>query len=223
MTDARLQLHRPVTLATCSKAAQNQRSIDVNPGEIMRNRTRKTHVAAVGLALAMLAGGACSADSKKAESDSLLVTATDTMAGTSSATLYDRLGGQTAITAVVDTFVARVAADDRINKKFARSDISRVKTMLVDQICAQTGGPCTYTGRSMKEAHAGMGVTDGEFGALVEDLVTTLNQFNVPSAEQTELLTALGAMKSDIVEVQSAETKTGLPAGFKAAPALAKR
>ena len=191
----------------------------------MRNRPRKTHVSAVGLALAMLAGGACSADSRRTgEGDTLSVTAADTTAATApSGTLYDRLGGQTAITAVVDTFVARVAADDRINKKFARSDISRVKTMLVDQICAQTGGPCTYTGRSMKEAHAGMGVTDGEFGALVEDLVATLNQFNVPSAEQTELLTALGAMKSDIVEVQSADTKTALPAGFKPAPAVVKR
>ena len=136
--------------------------------------------------------------------------------------LYDRLGGQTAIVSVVDSFVGRVAADKRINKKFARSDIPRVKTMLVDQICNQTGGPCTYTGRSMKEAHRDMKVTEGEFNALVEDLVATLNQFNVPKAEQDELLTALGSMKADIIEVQSAETGTRLPASFKAAPAMAK-
>jgi hemoglobin len=59
-----------------------------------------------------------------------------------------------------------------------------------------------------------MGVTDGEFGALVEDLVATLNAFNVPKPEQDELLGALGAMKPDIVEVQSASTGTALPAAF---------
>jgi hemoglobin len=128
--------------------------------------------------------------------------------------LYDRLGGRDAIVAVVDSFVALAAADGRVNKKFARSDMTRVKTMLVEQICAQTGGPCTYTGRPMKEAHRNMGVTEGEFSALVEDLVTTLKAFNVPQAEQAELLAALGTMKGDVVEVQSPATGTPLPGSF---------
>ena len=128
--------------------------------------------------------------------------------------LYDRLGGRDAIVAVVDSFVAIAAADGRINRKFARSDMARVKTMLVEQICAQTGGPCTYTGRSMKEAHLNMGVTEGEFSALVEDLVTTLKAFQVPQAEQDELLAALGTMKGDVVEVQSQATGTPLPGSF---------
>lgn len=136
-------------------------------------------------------------------------------------TLYDRLGGKTAITSVVDTFVARVAADARINKKFARSNVPRVKAMLVDQICGATGGPCTYTGRTMKEAHRNMAVTEGEFNALVEDLVATLNSFNVPKTEQDELLAVLGSMKADIVESPGAATGTALPTRFKAAPALA--
>jgi len=134
--------------------------------------------------------------------------------------LFDRLGGQSAITAVVDSFVAIVAKDARINKKFARSDIGRVKRMLVDQICAQTGGPCTYSGRNMKEAHQNMGVTEGEFNALVEDLVTTLNAFNVPKPEQDELLNALGTMKGDIVEVPGS-TATGTPLPKNFAPATA--
>jgi hemoglobin len=91
--------------------------------------------------------------------------------------------------------------------------------MLVDQICAQTGGPCTYTGRSMKEAHANMGITEGEFDALVEDLVTTLKAFNVPDKEQNELLTALGTMKVDIVEVPGPATGTPLPKSFVPAKA----
>ncbi len=65
-----------------------------------------------------------------------------------------------------------------------------------------------------------MGVTEGEFNALVEDLTAALNVFKVPAREQNELLTALGAMKSDIVEVHSAATGTKLPASFKPAPPL---
>jgi hemoglobin len=72
----------------------------------------------------------------------------------------------------------------------------------------------------MKETHRNMGVTDGEFNALVDDLVASLNTFKVPKREQDELLAALGAMKSDIVEVQSTATGTRLPATFKPAPPL---
>ena len=114
--------------------------------------------------------------------------------------LYDRLGGKTAITAVVDDFVGRVAADTRINGKFANANIPRLKSMLVDQICQASGGPCTYTGRDMKSTHAGMGVSSGDFDALVGDLVATLNKFKVPEREKNELLGALGPMKGDIVE-----------------------
>jgi hemoglobin len=149
-------------------------------------------------------------------------TAADVAADTAQRTLYDRLGGRDAIAMVVDSFVARVAADTRINKKFARSDVPRVKSMLVDQICNATGGPCTYTGRSMKEAHRNMGVTDGEFDALVEDLVATLNQFNVAKADQDALLTTLGAMRADIVERPGRETGNALPASFRPAPPLSQ-
>ncbi len=120
--------------------------------------------------------------------------------GMASRSLYDRLGGKDAITAVVDDFVARVAADNRINGKFAGANIPRLKTRLVEQICQASGGPCTYSGRDMKSAHAGMGITGAEFDALVGDLVTTLNKFKVPEKEKGELLGALGPMKGDIVE-----------------------
>lgn len=134
--------------------------------------------------------------------------------------LYERLGGENAIASVVDDFVARVADDARINGKFGRTDIPRLKSMLGDQVCDATGGPCTYTGRDMKEAHAGMGVTTGEFGALVEDLVATLDQFSVPKAERDELLGLLAPMKDDIVQVDSPATGTPLPETFQPAPPL---
>lgn len=113
--------------------------------------------------------------------------------------LYDRLGGKPAITAVVDDFVGNVAGDARINQRFANANIPRLKTMLVDQICEASGGPCKYTGASMKDAHKGMKITDAEFNALVQDLVKSLDKFNVPAQEKSELLGALGGMKPDIV------------------------
>ena len=73
------------------------------------------------------------------------------------------------------------------------------KAKLVDQICEASGGPCKYTGKDMKTAHAGMGVTDADFDALVGDLVATLDKFKVPEKEKSELLGALGPMKKDIV------------------------
>src|SRR5205809_3789288 len=120
--------------------------------------------------------------------------------------LYERLGGLEAITSVVDTFVGRCAGDDRINRKFERSDVPRLKKMLVDQVCAATGGPCTYTGRDMQLPHAGMGVTAGEFDALVQALASTLSECEGPRPEQAELFGLLTPMRGDIVEVESPET-----------------
>ncbi|MBI4904034.1 MAG: group 1 truncated hemoglobin [Acidobacteria bacterium] len=120
-------------------------------------------------------------------------------------TLYQKLGGKKAITAVVDEFVARVAADARINGFFkdTASNPQRLagfKKKLADQICEASGGPCKYTGRDMKSAHMGMGVSGADFGALVEDLVGALEKFKVGEAEKNALLGALGPMKKDIVE-----------------------
>jgi len=134
--------------------------------------------------------------------------------------LYDRLGGLDAIAAVVGAFRDRVAQDDRINQKFVKTDLNRLTKMLVDQVCEAAGGPCTYTGRSMKEAHPGMRVTSGEFEALVEDLVATLNHFNVGKREQDQLLNLLGPFKADIVEVDSSQVGTPLPGTYQPAPAL---
>ena len=117
------------------------------------------------------------------------------------ASLYTRLGGQPAITAVVDDFVANVAGDNRINHFFAHTDIPHLKMELVSQICQATGGPCTYTGRTMRDVHHNMHVTDADFNALVEDLIKTLNKFKVPAPEQQELLGILGPLKKDIVNV----------------------
>jgi hemoglobin len=118
--------------------------------------------------------------------------------------LYERLGGKKAVTKVVDEFVSRVAMDARINHYFAQTaaDPARMKKFklnLVFQICQAAGGPFRYTGKSMKDAHAGMGITSADFNALVEDLSGALDKFKVQEKEKNELLGILAPMKSDIV------------------------
>ena len=71
------------------------------------------------------------------------------------------------------------------------TQIPHLKQMLVDQVCAAAGGPCTYAGRDMVTAHKGMSTSGAEFGALVGDLVTSLDKFKVPEKEKGELLAAL--------------------------------
>jgi hemoglobin len=134
--------------------------------------------------------------------------------------LYDRLGGLDAITAVVRAVVDHQMKDDRINQKFARTNEDRLIKEFIDQICQATGGPCTYTGRDMAEAHHNMGVTNGEFQAFVEDVVAVLDGFKVGKAEQDELLNILAPLRGEIVEVDSDQVGTPLPSAFIPAPAL---
>ena len=112
------------------------------------------------------------------------------------ASLYDRLGGQRAIVAVIDDFIDRVAADARIKFRFLNTDLPKLKTLLVEFVCMATGGPCKYTGQDMETSHAGMELVDDEFTALVEDLAGALDKFKVPAKEKGELLGALGPLQA---------------------------
>ena len=113
--------------------------------------------------------------------------------------LFNRLGGLDAIRAVVKDFANRVVVDPRINTFFRGVDGDNLERLLVEQICEASGGPCRYSGRSMPVTHQGMNLTDAHFNALVEDLAASLDQFNVPAREKTELLTLLATMRGDIV------------------------
>lgn len=119
--------------------------------------------------------------------------------------LFTRLGGMEAVSAVVDDFLSNVVADNRINRFFTQtlanpSRVSALRQNLIDQVCEGSGGPCQYKGRDMKSAHAGMMITDVEFDALVDDLVKSLDKFQVPLAEKAALLGILAPMRGDIVE-----------------------
>ncbi len=115
------------------------------------------------------------------------------------ASLYDRLGGKAAITAVTREFVTRLAADARIKHRFFNTDIPKLEALLIEFVSMATGGPVKYTGQDMETSHAGMELVDDEFTALVEDLVGALDKFKVPAKEKGEILGALGPLQPSIV------------------------
>jgi len=125
------------------------------------------------------------------------------------ASLYERLGGKPAITAVVDDFVGYAAPDPKVN--FTRKgipgaewqatdeNVKKLKDGLVAFISQVTGGPKMYHGKSMKEAHKNMQITAAEFDASAQDLKKALDKNKVPADLQKELLDIVGTTKNDIV------------------------
>ncbi len=129
------------------------------------------------------------------------------------ASLYDRLGGEPAITAVIDDFVNRAAGDPAVNfvregtpKKWDATpeNVATLKKHLTQFVCAATGGPQVYEGKDLAATHAGMQITEAEFGAIAGDLKATLDKFNVPVKEQDELLAIVGTTKGSVVAVPEA-------------------
>jgi hemoglobin len=133
------------------------------------------------------------------------------------ATLYDELGGKDGIAALVDGFLNRVADDYRIVETFAGSNVPRLRRLLEEQFCQVSDGPCEYSGGTMQETHRGMGISDSEFNALVEDLVDAMEALDLPAATQNRLLARLAPMHRDIVSARppsSSRSRTpGAPAG----------
>jgi hemoglobin len=113
--------------------------------------------------------------------------------------LYKDLGGSDGITKVVDLFFRRINGDARINTLFRNVDHDDLRRLVIEQLCAASGGPCTYTGRSMEEAHSGLNLTNADFDAFVGDLVASLDEANVPKPTQKRLLALLGPMRPDVV------------------------
>ena len=112
---------------------------------------------------------------------------------------YAQLGGAAGVEGIVDDLLNAIVDDDRINQQFANADILRLREKLIEQICAESGGPCTYTGLTMQESHAGRHITDSQFNALVEDLIRVMTARGVPVGAQNRLLRRLAPMHGDIV------------------------
>jgi len=117
--------------------------------------------------------------------------------------LYKRLGGYDAIAAVVDDFIGRMIGDPTLKRffdPFSSDSKGRIRQLLVDQVCAAAGGPCVYTGRSMKVTHAGSGIGEADWSLFIRHLTATLDKFNVPAREKGEVLGFVNSVKRDIVE-----------------------
>src|SRR5690606_6483202 len=99
---------------------------------------------------------------------------------TETQSLYDRLGGMPAVDAAVDIFYRKVLADPRINGFFAGIDMDRQAGMLKGFMAFAFGAPMNYSGRSLREAHQHMRLTDLHFGAVAGHLGSTLQELNVP-------------------------------------------
>lgn len=116
--------------------------------------------------------------------------------------LYKRIGGYDAIAAVVDDFVPRLVTDPLLGKFFAghgNDSKKRLRQNVVNMICEALGGPCFYTGRPMKEAHGGLGISEEQWSVSQKHFVATLDKFQVPKKEQDELIAVIVSLKNDIV------------------------
>ena len=148
---------------------------------------KKNHIVGVTLALALFLSCVGLAPGASAQSGN---------------SLYKRLGGYDALAAVTDDFITRLATDKTLGRFFVgASDNSkmRIRQLVLDQLCAATGGPCIYIGRDMKTAHKGLGIEE-DWNIAVKHLVATLTKFKVPENLQKEVATAITGLKADIVE-----------------------
>jgi hemoglobin len=123
--------------------------------------------------------------------------------------LYERLGGAYNIATVVDDFIERLLVNDTLNANPAirearvRVPKAGLKFHVTTLVCAVSGGPCKYTGRTMKESHQHLNINQAEWDAMVAEFKATLKKFNVPQREQHELLTIVGTTENDIVQPSS--------------------
>ncbi len=162
-----------------------------------------------GIALGLLLVALCSACSNSSTSDSTAPAqeeqTQDTSATQDSTSLYARLGGIYPIAAVVDDFIERLLVNDTLNANpaidEARTRVPKagLKYLVTEMVGMATGGPQTYTGRSMKDSHTHLKITEGEWQAMLTDFKATLGHFNVPAQEQKELIDIVESTKKDIV------------------------
>jgi hemoglobin len=118
-------------------------------------------------------------------------------------TLYARLGGYDAIAAVANDLLPRLRNDPQLGrfwKNRAEDSIMREKQLLIDYLCANAGGPMYYRGRDMKLSHRGMAISESDWNMFLSHAAATLAKFNVPEAEQRDVVAFVQSLKKDIVE-----------------------
>lgn len=151
------------------------------------------------LLLASILNVACTSPGRLESTAAPVITRSPTPAALPTGSLYERLGGLPAITAVVEEFISRLKGDPVVQDRFEAINEPRFRAKLIEQIGELSGGPQKYTGIEMRTLHTGMDITEREFNAVVGVLTDTLKALNVPEREQGEVLNALAPLKDQIV------------------------
>lgn len=112
--------------------------------------------------------------------------------------LFSQLGGKPVIDNVTKHLIDRLFDDERISFLFKETDREDLHKKIVDQICMETGGPCTYEGLDMVEGHSGMDIKYSEFDAFVEDFILAMEDAEVPFRLQNKVLAIFAPMREDI-------------------------
>jgi hemoglobin len=116
------------------------------------------------------------------------------------ATLYEQIGGEPVLRKTVEEFMIIMEQDDRINFSFGNTDTAKFKQLLFEQLCNITGGPCAYTGRTMKESHEKLDINNTMFNALAEDVYLAFDRAGVPYRLQNKVMAIFAPMQRDIVK-----------------------
>lgn len=148
--------------------------------------------------------GACATDSRTdsrtgARTDAPIVSNSDGRTDAHNDSTFRGLGERTGIDRIVETFMSLLLADERVGNSLKDADIPHLKLKLAEQFCYVSGGPCTYTGKSMTEIHDGLNITSGQFYALVEDLQIAMQRNAIATPIQNQLLAKLAPMHRDVV------------------------
>jgi hemoglobin len=160
----------------------------------------KTPIALLALSLLSLLSVPASAQAM--DKPMMAVTPASAYPVAPAAGLYQAVGEQAGIRALMDDFVGRLKADPRLAEAFKEANASNLAQQLSDQVCQLAGGPCVYKGPNMKEAHANMDVTRTDFNALVEVLQLSMDARGIPFTRQNQLLALLAPMHRDVVNVR---------------------
>ena len=125
-------------------------------------------------------------------------------------TLYQRIGGYDVVAGIVDDLLSQLRSDkafDRFGGGRSENSLKRTRQLLADQLCALTGGPCTYIGRDMKTAHQGLKITTAEWDSTIKKLELSLDKFKISGKDKEEFVALIQNVRNDIVEAPEEKPK----------------
>lgn len=115
--------------------------------------------------------------------------------------LYAALGGEAGLERIADNLIMEIANDDRVIDYFEDASVERFRQFFIEHMCMLSDGPCVYTGDTLVDTHVGMNVTQAAFNAIVEDMMTAMNNADIGIGTQNRLLARMAALREQIIEL----------------------